>query len=97
MPSVSGARRESVLSARFGFDRRQRRFGLAACSIASTSARSAASPASHREPTTSPQTTPGRKPEREAIEIVALDGRTPRPTLLAGARGVGKTVLLAEA
>ena len=34
---------------------------------------------------------------REAIEIVALDGRTPRPTLLAGARGVGKTVLLAKA
>jgi hypothetical protein len=34
---------------------------------------------------------------REAIEIAALDGRTPRPTLLAGARGVGKTVLLAEA
>jgi AAA ATPase domain len=34
---------------------------------------------------------------REAIEVAALDGRTPRPTLLAGARGVGKTVLLAEA
>jgi hypothetical protein len=34
---------------------------------------------------------------REAIEIAALDGRTPRPILLAGARGVGKTVLLAEA
>lgn len=34
---------------------------------------------------------------REAIEVVALDGRTPRPTLLVGARGVGKTVLLAEA
>jgi AAA ATPase domain len=34
---------------------------------------------------------------REAIEVAALDGRMPRPTLLAGARGVGKTVLLAEA
>ncbi len=34
---------------------------------------------------------------REAIEIAALDGRTPRPTLLVGARGVGKTVMLAEA
>lgn len=34
---------------------------------------------------------------REAIEVAALDGRTPRPTLLVGARGVGKTVLLAEA
>jgi AAA ATPase domain len=34
---------------------------------------------------------------REAIEVAALDRRTPRPTLLAGARGVGKTVLLAEA
>ena len=34
---------------------------------------------------------------REAIEVAALDGRTPRPVLLAGARGVGKTVLLAEA
>lgn len=34
---------------------------------------------------------------REAIEIAALDGRTPRPTLLVGTRGVGKTVLLAEA
>jgi len=34
---------------------------------------------------------------REAIEVAALDGRTPRPTLLTGARGVGKTVLLAEA
>jgi hypothetical protein len=33
----------------------------------------------------------------EAIEVAALDGRTPRPILLAGARGVGKTVLLAEA
>ncbi len=34
---------------------------------------------------------------REASEVAALDHRTPRPTLLAGARGVGKTVLLAEA
>ncbi|MGA9285401.1 MAG: AAA family ATPase [Solirubrobacteraceae bacterium] len=34
---------------------------------------------------------------REGIEVAALDGRTPRPTLLVGARGVGKTVLLAEA
>lgn len=34
---------------------------------------------------------------REAIEVAALDGRTPRPTLLVGARGVGKTVMLAEA
>ncbi len=33
----------------------------------------------------------------EAIEVAALDGRTPRPTLLAGPRGVGKTVLLTEA
>lgn len=33
---------------------------------------------------------------REAVEVAALDGRTPRPVLLAGARGVGKTVLLAE-
>jgi hypothetical protein len=33
----------------------------------------------------------------EAIEVAALDGRTPRPTLLAGPRGVGKTVLLAQA
>jgi AAA ATPase domain len=33
----------------------------------------------------------------EAVEVAALDGRTPRPTLLVGARGVGKTVLLAEA
>ena len=33
---------------------------------------------------------------REAVEVAALDGRTPRPILLAGARGVGKTVLLAE-
>lgn len=34
---------------------------------------------------------------RDAIEVAALDGRMPRPTLLVGARGVGKTVLLAEA
>ncbi len=34
---------------------------------------------------------------QEAIEVAALDGRTPRPTLLVGARGVGKTVLLAQA
>jgi hypothetical protein len=34
---------------------------------------------------------------RDAIEVAAIDGRTPRPTLLVGARGVGKTVLLAEA
>ena len=33
----------------------------------------------------------------DAIEVAALEGRTPRPTLLVGARGVGKTVLLAEA
>ena len=33
----------------------------------------------------------------DAIEVAALDGRTPRPTLLVGARGVGKTVLLAQA
>ena len=33
----------------------------------------------------------------DAIEVAALDGRTPRPTLLVGARGVGKTVVLAQA
>ncbi len=33
----------------------------------------------------------------DAIEVAALEGRTPRPTLLVGARGVGKTVLLAQA
>lgn len=33
----------------------------------------------------------------DAIEVAALDGRTPRPTLFVGARGVGKTVLLAQA
>ena len=34
---------------------------------------------------------------KEAIEVVALDHRTPRPVLLAGPRGVGKTVLLGTA
>lgn len=33
----------------------------------------------------------------EAIEVAAHDGRMPRPTLLVGARGVGKTVLLSAA
>jgi hypothetical protein len=33
----------------------------------------------------------------DAVEVAALEGRTPRPTLLVGARGVGKTVLLAQA
>ena len=33
----------------------------------------------------------------EAIEVAALDRRTPRPTLLAGTRGVGKTVMLGQA
>lgn len=33
---------------------------------------------------------------REAIEVAALDGRTPRPLGLVGPRGVGKTVLLGE-
>src|ERR1035438_10318181 len=33
----------------------------------------------------------------DAVEVAALDGRMPRPTLLVGSRGVGKTVLLAEA
>ncbi|MFK5644980.1 AAA family ATPase [Ornithinimicrobium sp. LYQ121] len=32
----------------------------------------------------------------EALEIAAFDGRTPRPLLLVGPRGVGKTVLLGE-
>jgi hypothetical protein len=32
----------------------------------------------------------------EALEIAALDGRTPRPLLLVGPRGVGKTVSLGE-
>src|SRR5882757_11507263 len=33
---------------------------------------------------------------REALDIAVLDGRTPRPMLLVGTRGVGKTVLLGE-
>lgn len=33
----------------------------------------------------------------EALEIAALDHRTPRPLLLVGSRGVGKTVTLGEA
>ncbi len=33
----------------------------------------------------------------EAFKVAALDGRTPRPILLTGSRGVGKTVLLEEA
>ncbi len=33
----------------------------------------------------------------DAVEVAALDGRTPRPTMIVGARGVGKTVLLAQA
>jgi hypothetical protein len=33
----------------------------------------------------------------DAVEVAALDKRMPRPTLLVGSRGVGKTVLLAEA
>lgn len=33
----------------------------------------------------------------DAIEVAALDHRTPRPVMLAGPRGVGKTVLLAQA
>lgn len=33
----------------------------------------------------------------EAFQVAALDGRTPRPILLVGSRGVGKTVLLEEA
>lgn len=33
----------------------------------------------------------------EAFEAAALDARTPRPVLLVGSRGVGKTVLLEEA
>jgi hypothetical protein len=32
----------------------------------------------------------------EALQVAALDGRTPRPLLLVGPRGVGKTVLLGE-
>lgn len=34
---------------------------------------------------------------REALAVAALDGRTPRPLILTGGRGVGKTVLLGEA
>ena len=30
----------------------------------------------------------------DALDVAALDGRTPRPVLLVGSRGVGKTVLL---
>lgn len=33
----------------------------------------------------------------EAIDVAALDRRTPRPVILTGGRGVGKTVLLGEA
>lgn len=33
---------------------------------------------------------------QDAIEVAVLDGRTPRPVLLVGPRGVGKTVLLTE-
>ena len=33
---------------------------------------------------------------REALEVAAVDGRTPRPLGLIGPRGVGKTVTLAE-
>jgi hypothetical protein len=33
----------------------------------------------------------------EALAVAALDGRTPRPLVMTGARGVGKTVILAEA
>ncbi|HYG93086.1 MAG TPA: hypothetical protein VD859_05800, partial [Nocardioides sp.] len=32
----------------------------------------------------------------EALEIAAYDGRTPRPLILLGPRGVGKTVTLGE-
>lgn len=32
----------------------------------------------------------------EALDVAALDGRTPRPLVLVGSRGVGKTVLLGE-
>jgi len=34
---------------------------------------------------------------REALAVAALDGRTPRPIVIAGTRGVGKTVALGEA
>lgn len=33
---------------------------------------------------------------REALAVAALDGRTPRPIVLVGGRGVGKTVTLGE-
>lgn len=33
----------------------------------------------------------------EALAVAALDGRTPRPIVLTGTRGVGKTVILGEA
>lgn len=33
---------------------------------------------------------------REALAVAALDGRTPRPLVIVGSRGVGKTVLLGE-
>lgn len=33
----------------------------------------------------------------EALDVAALDARTPRPLILTGGRGVGKTVLLGEA
>lgn len=33
---------------------------------------------------------------REALEVAALDGRMPRPLVLVGVRGVGKTVALNE-
>lgn len=33
---------------------------------------------------------------REALDVAALDARTPRPILITGSRGVGKTVLLGE-
>ncbi|MDQ4009025.1 MAG: ATP-binding protein, partial [Actinomycetota bacterium] len=31
---------------------------------------------------------------REALQVAAYDGRTPRPVVLVGPRGVGKTVTL---
>ncbi|MGN6754608.1 MAG: ATP-binding protein [Intrasporangium sp.] len=34
---------------------------------------------------------------REALDVAALDGRTPRPLILTGTRGVSKTVALGEA
>jgi len=34
---------------------------------------------------------------REALAVAALDGRTPRPIIITGTRGVGKTVALGEA